>query len=310
MTQYLVGLAAGLASALLYAAVQSGGGLGMPLLLLSPLPVAIAGLGWGTTAGALAAVVAGAALAGFAAPALGFGFFLLISGPIALYAHLASLARPASDGTGDGTALEWYPLSRLLLVMAAVTSASLVISGAVGGYSSDLLATEFATLFREVIAATPDAPVIAPEDIAIAAAFYARVLPFASGFFVVLVMGCALWLGGRVVAASGRLQRPGRLADGLALPVLAAVVFAAALVLAFTAGPVGLAAGVVAGAFGMAYAIVGFAVLHVATRGVAGRGFILAAAYVLFPFISLIPHAGLGIADSLFDIRRRRRRGS
>ena len=52
MTQvFLVGIGAGIAAALLFMAPIGGTVLAFPLFLLTGLPIAIAGLGWGVIAG-------------------------------------------------------------------------------------------------------------------------------------------------------------------------------------------------------------------------------------------------------------------
>jgi hypothetical protein len=92
-------------------------------------------------------------------------------------------------------------------------------------------------------------------------------------------------------------------------PALTAVVVAAS----FLPGIVGLSAGVLAASLLMAYAILGFAVLHMITRGMGSRPFTLGSTYVavlIFGWPVLVMSL-LGLADSAFDLRGRaaRRRG-
>ena len=56
----LIGLGAGGASALLFAAVASGSWLSVFLFYVSPLPIMIAALGWSHLAGLIAAISAAA----------------------------------------------------------------------------------------------------------------------------------------------------------------------------------------------------------------------------------------------------------
>jgi len=109
---FLIGLGGGLASALLfYSAARGSPFLGTMLLLLTPLPSLLAGLGWGwlpAAAGALAGtlVMAVAASVPFAA-----GYFLALGLPVALIPYLAYLSRPQPQ---DPAKREWYPAGRLL----------------------------------------------------------------------------------------------------------------------------------------------------------------------------------------------------
>ena len=90
---------------------------------------------------------------------------------------------------------------------------------------------------------------------------------------------------------------------------MTAVVVAAS----FLSGIVGISAGVLAASLLMAYAILGFAVLHMITRGMGSRPFTLGSTYVavlIFGWPVLVMSL-LGLADSAFDLRGRaaRRRG-
>src|SRR5450432_1330950 len=104
----LVGLVSGLAAALLFVALFGVTPLAIPLFVLTGVPLAIAGLGWGI-AGALVAAVAGAVVTGvledwtFAA-----AFALLFAVPI-LWATVAAIEpRPAWRGGG------WRSLGEIL----------------------------------------------------------------------------------------------------------------------------------------------------------------------------------------------------
>src|SRR5215831_4774981 len=74
MVQFvIIGLSAGAAAALLFASVTSGTLLSVPLFYLAPLPIMIAGLGWGHWA-AVAAAMTGAVSLGTI-----FGFVFLFA---------------------------------------------------------------------------------------------------------------------------------------------------------------------------------------------------------------------------------------
>ena len=85
------------------------------------------------------------------------------------------------------------------------------------------------------------------------------------------------------------------------------VALCVALAFSFFSGMTGILAVVVTTVLMMAYALVGFAVLHTITRDLANRAFWLASAYVIvFMFsVSLILLTVLGLADALFGVRER-----
>src|SRR5689334_24430577 len=124
----VIGIGAGAAAALLFASVASASVLAILLFYLAPLPILIAGLGWSHLAGLVAAITAGLGLGAI----LGFYFFTAFLIGVGLPAwwlgYLALLARPVS-ASGNGaapTALEWYPVGRLVL-WAAVIGAIVVL---------------------------------------------------------------------------------------------------------------------------------------------------------------------------------------
>ena len=114
--------------------------------------------------------------------------------------------------------------------------------------------------------------------------------------------------GGARDAPSGRLQRPRDRSGRWRCPNQLAGVLAVAVALAFIPGALGHAAAVAAGAFAAAMALVGLAVLHALTAGMAGRAAILATTYALV-FLSGFPivlFAALGVGEGFFHLRERR----
>jgi hypothetical protein len=96
-------------------------------------------------------------------------------------------------------------------------------------------------------------------------------------------------------------------------PSYAPAITAVAVAASFLSSIVGVFAGVLSASLLMAYAILGFAVLHMITRGSGSRPFMLGgiyAAVLVFGWPVLIMSL-LGLADSAFDFRGRaaRRRG-
>ena len=101
-----------MASALLFHSAAHGSPLlGTLLLVLTPLPSLLVGLGWGwlpAAAGATAGVLVVAVVAG---PLFSAGYFLALGLPVALIPYLAYLSRPQPQ---NPTARQWYPAGRLL----------------------------------------------------------------------------------------------------------------------------------------------------------------------------------------------------
>ena len=79
MQLILIGVGAGVVTALLFASVASGALLSIFLFYLAPLPILIAALGWSHWAALVAAVTAAAGLAAFLSPFF-FITFLSVSG--------------------------------------------------------------------------------------------------------------------------------------------------------------------------------------------------------------------------------------
>ena len=307
----LVGIGAGLAAALLFLSPIGGTVLAFPLFALCGLPVAIAGLAWGSLAGLIAALTAALAiLAFFSFPAAAV-HFCLFGAPIAWLAYLAGLSRPAE---GAAATVEWYPLGRLLAHAALAVAIGIVVVGIVIGFDPDALAAELTDALVDWMATAPGAAVPpTAAEVAPFARFNVAALPFTVSALLLIIVVFNLWLGSRIAATSGRLPRPRERLWTAVLPNEAMITFFAAIAVAVLApAPFSHAAGVVTGAFGAAIALIGLAVLHAVTLGGNLRTLILVAIYVLlvlfgFPILLLLL---LGLAETVFHLRARRFRGA
>src|SRR5262249_18412206 len=119
------------------ASAWTGTALGvLVLFFLSPLPVAIAGLGWTWGAGVLAAAVGTATVAAAGGTRSGLVYAIALGAPAAAFAYLTMLNRPLSAGgaTGDAAAagdVEWYPIGRVVAwasLWAGLTAAVSLLS--------------------------------------------------------------------------------------------------------------------------------------------------------------------------------------
>ena len=118
---FLIGLGSGLVSALLfYSAARGSPLLGTLLLLLTPLPSLLAGLGWGWLPAGVGGPRRAVLVVAIVGGPFAVGYFLALGLPSALAAYLAYLSRPHPD---DPDAREWYPAGRLLAAMALYAGA-------------------------------------------------------------------------------------------------------------------------------------------------------------------------------------------
>src|SRR4051794_17166706 len=121
----VIALAAGSASALMFASIISGALISLLLFYLAPLPLMVAALGWGPLAATIGVIPAASALG----LVFGLPYFIAFVVTLALPAWwlglLALLGRPVANGAlSNGAApappaLEWYPVGRNLLWIAA-----------------------------------------------------------------------------------------------------------------------------------------------------------------------------------------------
>jgi hypothetical protein len=308
MMQYLlVAIGAGAAAALLHAAFASGASIGLLLFQLAPLPILIATIGWSHLTGLLAALLAAVAL-GLAFGIQYFLAFLLGMGlPAWWLGYLSLLGRPA--GANGSGAMEWYPVGHLVF-WAAVLSALIV---AVGLFSlgTDLATfqSEMRTVMQRFLAMrTKSAPDILdrPDMKRMIDIMVAAIAPGAA-VLMTIVNTFNLWLAGRIVNVSGRLRRPWPDLPSMTLPGYAPGVLAAAIAGSFVPGMLGMLASVLAAGLFMAYAIMGFAVLHAVTRGMGARIVALVAAYLIVAIFiwPILAMSLLGLAESAFNIRAR-----
>jgi hypothetical protein len=313
----LIGIGAGAATALLFVSVASGSALSVPLFYLAPLPILIAAMGWSHWAALIAAVVASASLAAVFGTFFFVAFMLGIGLPAWWLGYLALLARPATGATPDG--LEWYPVGHLVF-WAAIVGAAIVIAGMLT-LGSDLDA--FRSSLRSGLERMLKIPVRAPSSPDAAAPdisdpsrlidILVAVLPPAAAVLAAVTNVVNLWLAERIVKISGRLRRPPSDLAAMHFPAYAPALVGAAVVSSLLPGIVGTSAGVLAASLLMAYAILGFAVLHMITRGMGSRPFTLSGIYFavfIFGWPVLLMSL-LGLADTAFDLRGRtaRRRG-
>jgi hypothetical protein len=289
----LIGLAAGSASALMFASVVSRTLISALLMYLASMPLMVAGIGWGP----LSATIGVAAIFG---SYHGIAYALIVALPAWWLSHLAMLGRPAGEGP-DPAALEWYPVGRLLLWIAGF--AALITILTLLSVSADPLVIA-AAMKRSVMRVLAMHRLQADESVIDTAAAMAPAL-IATGPLVMLTIN--LWLASRITATSGRLKRPWPDLKATALPPMTLVVLCVAVAFAFTGGLFALIAKISVGALLSAYMLTGFAVVHTLTLAMKNRALWLTCIYAItilfvWPLLSMV---ALGLADSLFGFRDR-----
>lgn len=305
----LIGLGAGGAAALLFATVASGSLLSILLFYLAPLPLMIAALGWSHWAALVGAVAGALALGAVFGGVFTLAFAAGAGIPAWWLGYLTMLARPASaGGNGHAPALEWYPPGRLVVWSAAV--AAMIVILAIPNFGTDM--ESFRAAMQNALGKLMRTP--EGSSIPVSEANRQRVvdllimaIPPAAAVLATITNTLNLWLAGRVVKFSGRLTRPWPSLPDMTFPRAAPAALALAVGLSFLNGLIGVIAGVVSASLLMAYGILGFAVLHAITRGIAARPFVLGGVYAAvlvfgWPVLALCV---LGLLDGAFHIRAR-----
>ncbi|MEZ5839301.1 MAG: DUF2232 domain-containing protein [Hyphomicrobiales bacterium] len=301
----LIGVSAGLTSALLYAAVITGSPLAALLFYTAPLPVLLAGLGWGVFVALVAALAGALALAILVSPLAALFFFLMSAAPSAYVARLALLSRPLPDGSG----IEWYPVGRIIAWAALFGGIAVVATIPMFGFDIDAYRDGLARVMRAMIAPEGGEGKL-PEgvDVDRLVGFFSQVLPIFGAVLWMVTELLNLWLAARIVNSSGRLSRPWPRLSRIEFPPLLPVAFVLAAAGSFLGGIVGFIASVFAATFGLAFVLLGLAVLHEVTRGSPARPFILGITYLLLVIFSWIALAlaALGLGETFLRLRDRR----
>jgi len=315
--QALVGIVAGLAGALLFASMASGSLLSFALFYLAALPLMIAALGWSHLAGLIAAVVASVGLAAAFGAWFFLGFLVGVGLPACWLAYLALLARPVGTVSPDG--LEWYPVGRLVIWSAVLGALVVALAIPTFGTDAESFQAGLKAAFDRLLDAgdnASDAPLLLPgfSDPQEQLDFLVAIVPPVAAVVSTVTGLSNLWLAAKIVKISGRLKRPWPDVKAMEFPRFGPILLAAGIAGSFLPDLIGVVASLFACTLLMAYALLGFAVLHETLIGVNGRGFMLAGIYALvavFGWPALVM-ALVGLADAAIDIRGRvaRKRGS
>jgi hypothetical protein len=307
----LIAIAAGCASALMFASIVSGALISLLLFYLAPLPLMVAALGWGPLCATIGGISAATVLGAIFGLPYCIAFVITVALPAWWLGHLALLGRPVTDGvsSGNGAApvapvLEWYPVGRILLWItgfAALTTAAALLT-----LGSDA-ATITGALQRGLLRIVGSRGTAAGGETEQWIGVLVTIAPAAAAIVAMMTLTLNLWLAAKVTATSGRLQRPWPDLRGATLPPMTLAALSAAIAFCFAGGLLAILAQIVSAALMMAYALTGFAVLHTLTLALKSRALWLSATYAVvlvfgWPMVAMII---LGLADAIFGFRRR-----
>lgn len=312
----LIGLGSGLVSGLILASAARGSLVGYFILyLISPLPIAITGLGWGWPS-ALAASIAAAFVVGIGiAPAISIHHLIQFGLPITGLCYLALLHRDRNSHPDAATpttpAQEWYPVGRVLAAMALIaggltTLSLLLIASSLAGLEAQLRAL-FDKMLTGPIALPPGVKLPSPMDLDEQARSLAPWLGILSAIGWMTLAVLNFWLGGHVCRMSGRLARPWPDLSTIIAPRELSLAFIVAVGLSFLPDYPGLIASGFAAAIMLVYVLIGLAILHNISRGSPVRPLLLFAAYavlVLLQPLSSFILAVIALAERYLPFRR------
>jgi hypothetical protein len=306
-----IAVAAGSASALMFASIISGALISLLLFYLAPLPLMVAALGWGPLAATIGGIVAAVGLGTIFGLPYCVAFAVTVALPAWWLGHLALLGRPKHNyvSSGNGAApvaadLEWYPVGRILLWItgfAALTTMAALLT--LGTDAAAIAGALRAGLLR--IIGPREAPSSGETQQWVGA--LVKIAPAAAAMVAMITLTLNLWLSAKITVTSGRLHRPWPDLRSAALPPMTLAVLCVAIAFCFAGGLPAILAQIVTAALMVAYAFIGFAVLHTVTQALKSRALWLGCGYVVvvvftWPVLAMVV---LGLADAVFGIRRR-----
>jgi hypothetical protein len=305
MTQIiLIGIGAGTATALLFASLASGALLSVVLFYLAPLPIMIAALGWSHWSGLIGAFSASAGLALVFGSSFFLTFLIGIGAPAWWLGYLALLARPAAASND----VEWYPAGRLVLWSAIIGALVVVAAIAHFGFDQQRFQAALRHAFEQLLELQPDtgAGKDATDRTRIVDVLVLVVPPAAAVVWTILLT-LNLWLAGTTVRISGRLKRPWPNISAMTFPTLTPALMVGTVMGSLLPDLAGLVSAIFAASLLMAYALLGFAVLHAITSNVKGRRVMLAGTYgaVIVLGWPVLIMSLLGLADTALGLRVR-----
>jgi len=302
-----IAIAAGAASALMFASIISGALISLVLFYLAPLPLMVASIGWGPLYASFGGIAAAIGLGVLFGLPYCLAFAVTVALPAWWLGHLALLGRLVADDTfavATEPETEWYPVGRILLWIAGFATLTTIAALLTLGTDADGITGTLRRGLTRILRAT-DPQASGEADQLIDA--LVRIAPAAATIVSMTTLTLNLWLSAKVTATSGRLRRPWPDLMSAELPPMTLAALCVALAFCFTGGLLGIAAQIATAALMMGYALTGFAVLHTLTLALKSRAFWLVSAYAVvvvfgWPVLAMVI---LGLADAVFGFRMR-----
>src|SRR4051812_43982648 len=210
----LVGLVAGVAAALLFAAPFGGTPLAIPLFALTGLPIAIAGLGWGNIAALIAAILGAVGVFALAQWMGALTFALIFAVPVGWATAVATQTKPSPTGNA------WWPAGMVLANAAAAVAIGVIALGLVIGFDPPELTREITAAMADWAASVNPGPGAPPTaaDLEPLVRLNVALLPATVGIIGVAMVVLDIYLAEKSVRFSDRLRRREESAWTVALP--------------------------------------------------------------------------------------------
>lgn len=314
--QVAIGIAAGLAAALLYGSVAAGSVLALVLFYLAVLPLFIAGLGWGWATAGVGALAGSLAIVIALGPLAGLVFLIAVAAPPVWLSSLVLLSREHADATG-AVVREWYPIGRVVAWTSVLAGVLILPSIVVFGLTLEAYEASVRQMFDQLFAGGtgPNGqPLPAGVDAERFAEFFIRFIPpFSVVVWIATTLG-NMYAAARAVRASGRLVRPWPNLKAFELPRGLALALAGAIIVSFMPGMIGLVAGAFTAGLMFAYTLAGLAIMHTITMPSPLRHIILGGVYFTLLFLgwsaTVLSWSGLllallGLSEPLHNLRAR-----
>ena len=306
--QLLLTIAAGLIAAVVFASATTGAMLlRFVLFFLTPLSLYLAGLGIGPLAASIAAIVATLTILALTNPVAAIVFAISAGAPAVISTQLALLGRRDDSGGRRSNGIRSGVLLSSPAIFGGVFAAlALLLIGGDTATLAKAMRTLVETFVKTELPQIPGASPLTDVQIDEIANRALGLLPWTLAALSMITTLLNLWLAGRITLASGRLTRPWPDLSRFALPAGATFALLASMALAFANGIPGLVSGGFAGAFTMAFALVGLALAHTLTRDSPWRNFILTALYaglILYTPVIALLLALAGLAETIFHYR-------
>jgi Predicted membrane protein (DUF2232) len=313
MIANLIAVVAGLAAAMCYIVGLSFSAWGLFLVLLSPLPIFMAGLGGGATAGGIAGAVAVVASLVYSSsdPLLGSVFSMFFVLPAFFLARLAVLSRQDDAGKTD-----WFPLGGLAQALIVIGLLDVTLTAVVLSLSeAGLAGTVRQNLALIVGMVYADS---APQDYAVIIDQWDSLVFGALVAVVMVSLAATGALAQGLLASQGRNIRPTPQFWRLRLPNWPVVGVIVCVAVGFVAEDLfGTSDAVIfvsyvstgfALVFVVGFLLQGLAVMHGMTRGQSFQFLILTGVYLVvitFQPFGALTFAAVGLADRWGNFRER-----